>query len=65
MPITIDRWFSHLGFARADRDEGLAEKLARIIFVEVFLNSDDHIDDISRITCKERIMTFDAPSRPL
>ena len=55
----ISGWFSHVGFQRKIRDEKLGEKLARIIFVRVNL-----LGKNGSITCRERIMTFDAPSQP-
>ena len=60
----IDSWFSHHGFQAGDRDEELAEKLARIIFVKVSLSKVDADGNTQAITCRERIMTFDAPSMP-
>ena len=59
----IDGWFSHYGYRNKDRDEMLAEKLSRIIFVRVDVLDDK--DPYKNITCRERIMTFDAPSQPL
>ena len=58
--LLIGQWFSHHGFQRGSPDEELAEKLARIIFVSAKL-----IGDGSSIECRERIMTFNAPSKPL
>ena len=58
--IVIGGWFSHNGFQRTNRDEELEEKLARIIYVKVTLRNAD-----GGIECRERIMTFDAPSKPL
>ena len=34
---TIDEWFSHYGYRDNQRDEELAEKLTRILFVRVNL----------------------------
>lgn len=55
----IGWWFSHKGFASKSRDEKLEEKLARIVFVAVRLREDN-----GGITCRDRITTFDAPSKP-
>ena len=55
----IDSWFSHNGYRNAERDKELGEKMSRIIFVKVFLANNNGI-----ITCRERIMVFDAPSKP-
>ncbi len=55
----INQWFSHDGITSSNRDENLAEKLARIIFVKVSLRNNN-----GGIECRERIMTFDAPSKP-
>ena len=58
----IDGWFSHYGFVLKNRDEELAEKMSRIIFVKVgLLNKDEYKGEFS---CRDRIMTFDAPSKP-
>ena len=59
LPTQISAWFSHEGFQRKSRDEKLGEKMARIIFVRVNLSGKGGF-----ITCRERIMTFDAPSMP-
>ena len=56
----ISGWFSHKGFKKGSRDEKLAEKLARIIFVRVNL-----ISGSRGVTCRDRIMTFTAPSQPM
>ena len=58
----IGEWFSHYGFQEGDRDEQLPEKLARIIFVAVTMFGKNDSDGI---TCRDRIMTFDAPSKPI
>ena len=55
----IGWWFSHKGFKSKSRDEKLEEKLARIVFVAVRLRKDN-----GGITCRDRITTFDAPSKP-
>ncbi|MDE0415933.1 MAG: hypothetical protein OXI95_03220 [bacterium] len=57
---SIDEWFSHEGFSGDDRDEKLAEKLARIIFVVVQLR-----DAENATQCRARITTLDAPSEPI
>lgn len=57
--IKIDRWFSHFGYENNERDNKLVEKMSRIIFVETQLSNTDR-----KITCRERIMEFDAPSKP-
>ena len=56
----IDRWFSHDGFVHEGRDEELAEKMARIIFVAVTLRNAGNA-----VRCGARISTFDAPSKPV
>ena len=57
----IGGWFSHEGYSMNNRDERLAEKLTRIIFVNARLwNSDPKI----LIECRARITTFSAPSEP-
>ncbi len=56
----IGWWFAHNGFAKESRDEKLEEKLARIVFVVVRLQTHD-----GGITCRDRITTFHAPSKPL
>jgi len=62
----IDHWFSHSGFASLSRDEQLAEKLARIIFVSVRLwPPAEGGGYVSMNECRARIMEFDAPSKPL
>ena len=55
----IGWWFQHKGFERKSRDEKLEEKLARIVFVTVHLYPAD-----GGITCRDRITTFEAPSKP-
>ena len=55
----IGWWFHHKGFERKSRDEKLEEKLARIVFVAVRLYVPD-----GGITCRDRITTSDAPSKP-
>ena len=60
MPILISGWFSHIGFQEKTRDEKLGEKMARIIFVRVILRGNN-----GSVTCRERVMTLDAPSKPL
>ena len=60
IPELVSRWFSHIGFESKSRDKKLGEKMARIIFVGVFLNGKQ-----KSIMCKERIRSFDAPSKPL
>ncbi len=55
----IGWWFAHWGFQSNSRDEELEEKLARIVFVVVRLQALD-----GRITCRDRITVFDAPSKP-
>lgn len=57
----IDDLFSHEGFQLSDRDEKLAEKMSRIIFVRVWVRNED---DDNAIECRARLMTIDAPSRP-
>lgn len=57
---SIDNWFSHEGFEHKSRDELLAEKLARIIYVKVRLRNADNA-----IQCRARIAIFDAPSKPV
>jgi len=59
----IDAWFSHSGFQRKSCDEELAEKMARIIFVGVRLWPDSV--NSKGIECRARILTLDAPSKPL
>ena len=59
LPEQISAWFSHIGFQSKTRDKKLGEKMARIIFVRVILRGNE-----GAITCKERIVTFDAPSKP-
>lgn len=56
---TISSWFSHVDFQRMDRDEDLGEKMARMIFVSVLLTGSE-----GSILCRDRITSFDAPSRP-
>ena len=60
LTIMIDRWFSHSGFARKARDEKLGEKMARIVFVGVRLFGDQRA-----ISCRGRILEFEAASRPI
>ena len=55
----IGWWFAHRGFQSNSRDEKLEAKLARIVFVAVRLQARD-----GGITCRDRITTFDAPSKP-
>ena len=57
----ISYWFSHTGFTRNSRDKDLAEKLSRIIFVEV--NMWGSVE--KGLSCRDRILTLDAPSKPL
>ncbi len=57
----IDHWFSHSRFKSGSRDEKLAEKLARIIFVKARLDVGFYE---SGVECRARIMTIDAPSKP-
>ena len=59
--ILVSGWFSHRGFVKVERDDDLGKKLARIIFVEVVLwpFTGDGIE------CRDRIISLDAPSRPL
>ena len=59
---SIGRWSSHYSFRRGSRDEELEKKLARIIDVEVYLRKNG---DNNSFVCRARIMTFDAPSKPL
>ena len=61
MSETIGRWFSHEGFQRENRDEDLAEKLTRIVFVKVRLWGD--YAEVG-IECRARSTTFYAPSMP-
>ena len=56
---TIDQWFSHYGYRDKRRDEELAEKLARIVFVRVNLWGKG-----GTVTCRDRILTSDASSKP-
>ncbi len=58
----IGRWFSHEGYGRVGRDDELAEKLSRIIYVNTRL-WDDSV--ATGIECRARITEFDAPSKPL
>ena len=58
-PIQVNSWFSHFGYKGNSRDENLAKKLARIIFVQVRLTTEDSI-----VICRDRILSFDAPSKP-
>ncbi len=58
-PVQVDLWFSHFGYKKNSRDEKLAEKLSRIIFVQVRLTAKDRI-----VICRDRILSFDAPSKP-
>ena len=57
---TMSEWFSHEGFVSKARDDKIGEKMARIVFVQVGLANDG-----GRIECRDRITSFDAPSRPL
>ena len=57
---TIDEWFSHYGYRDKQRDEELAEKITRILFVRVNLWSKG-----GTVTCRDRILSSDAPSKPL
>ena len=57
---TIEEWFSHYGYRNKQREEKLAEKLTRILFVRVNLRSKD-----GTVTCRDRILSSDAPSKPL
>ena len=57
---TIDEWFSHYGYRDKQPDEKLAEKLARIVFVRVNLWGKG-----GTVTCRDRILSSDAPSKPL
>lgn len=57
----IADWFSHAGFQNTDRDKVLGAKMARIIFVQVGISADFG----SGIQCRDRIMSLDAPSKPL
>ena len=56
---TISSWFSHEGFKRGTRDEKLGEKMAKIIFVAIYLAG-----EAGTISCRDRILTFEAPSMP-
>ena len=57
--LNISSWFSHHGYQNQGRDKELGEKMSRIIFVKARLWNTD-----GGITCRERIMVFDAPSKP-
>ena len=57
----VSRWFSHHGYERRSRDKKLGEKLARIVFVEVYLQG---AFDKGAIICKGRILEFEAASKP-
>ena len=56
---TISEWFSHEGWQKQSRDEKIGEKMARITFVEVVLSGPKGL-----ISCRDRILVFDAPSKP-
>ena len=56
----IYKWFSHRGFKSDSRDEDLAEKMSRIIFVQVEMRNRFK----TGISCRDRILTLDAPSKP-
>ena len=56
----IRRWFSHVGFQIKSRDKNLAEKMSRIIFVQVKMSKGGG----SGISCRDRILSLDAPSKP-
>ena len=59
LPLQISSWFSHFGFKDPGRDKKLGEKMARTIFVNMNLWGED-----SDISCRARIITSDAPSKP-
>ncbi|MCY4151310.1 MAG: hypothetical protein OXE94_03620 [Aestuariivita sp.] len=60
VPREISAMFSQNSHRARDRDEDIGEKLARIIFVEVEMFSDSG----DGISCRDRITSFDAPSKP-
>ena len=57
----IHNWFSHAGYRSGDRDDELGKKMSRIIFVEVDMNPTTG----DGISCRDRITSLDAPSKPL
>ena len=57
----IRQWFTHEGFQNKNRDENLEEKMSRIIFVQVQMTKGGG----SGISCRDRILTLDALSKPL
>ena len=57
----IRQWFSHEGFQNKSRDENLAEKMSTIIFVQVKMSKGGG----AGISCRDRILTLDAPSKPV
>ena len=59
IPEEVSSWFNNNGFQKGGRDKELGAKLARIIFVEVQILGED-----SRIECRDRITSLDAPSKP-
>jgi len=62
----VDRWFSHSGFKRGDRPEGLGKKLSRIVWVEVEIWGWSNQAGIAgSFHCKGRIAESEAPSKPL
>ncbi len=64
MYYKIGDWFSHVGFQSGDRDQELAEKLARIIFVRVLLIGGTSLFESDGLSCRDRIVKHDAPSQP-
>lgn len=57
----ISYWFSHFGWQRVNRDEELAMKMARIMFVSFTFFRPGLLEGI---TCRARITETDAPSKP-
>ena len=56
----VNFWFAHDGYRSKGRDEDLAMKMAQIIFISVRLQQGRKI-----VLCKDRILSFEAPSKPL
>ena len=57
----IGEWFSHYGYRKQDRDAKLGEKMARIVFVEVYLQG---AYGKGSVECRGRILEFEAASKP-
>lgn len=59
----IEWWFSHSGWQKTARDKKLGEKMSRIIYVEVDLWKKTAPSG-PRISCRDRVTSLDAPSKP-